>query len=121
MRISDWSSDVCSSDLGAEAVLDGLAKLPPRRGQDIVLEHLGYCTEAQIRRIARMGLMVSAQPNYISVPGESYVRRGIGTYREALMNGLGSLERTGVPLRSEERSVGTERGRECRARGAQSN
>ncbi|WFL76731.1 amidohydrolase family protein [Altererythrobacter arenosus] len=87
-----------NGDEGAEAVLEGLGKLAPRRGQDIVLEHLGYCTEAQIRRIARMGLMVSAQPNYIRVLGEAYSKRGFGPDRAALMNRLGSLEREGVPL-----------------------
>lgn len=87
-----------NGDEGAEIVLDGLAKLPPRRGQDIVLEHLGYCTEAQIRRIARMNLMVSAQPNYIRVLGEAYGKRGFGPDRAALMNRLGSLERGQVPL-----------------------
>ena len=87
-----------NGDEGAEAVLDGLDKLPPKRGQDIVLEHLGYCTEAQIRRIARMGLMVSAQPNYIRVLGDAYSKRGFGADRAALMNRLGSLERGNVPL-----------------------
>ena len=80
-----------NGDEGADAVLDGLAALAPRRGQDIVLEHLGYCTEAQLRRIARMGLMVSAQPNYIRVLGEAYGRHGFGPDRAALMNRLGSL------------------------------
>lgn len=87
-----------NGDEGAEQVLAGLASLPPGRGQDIVLEHLGYCTEAQIRRIARMGLMVSAQPNYIRVLGGAYADRGFGPDRAALMNRLGSLEREGVPL-----------------------
>lgn len=87
-----------NGDEGADVLLDGLATLPPRRDQDIVLEHLGYCTEAQLRRIARMGLMVSAQPNYIRVLGEAYGRHGFGPDRAALMNRLGSLERGGVPL-----------------------
>jgi len=87
-----------NGDEGAEETLNGLAKLSPRRNQDIVLEHLGYCTEAQTRRIAEMGLMVSAQPNYIRVLGEAYGRRGFGPDRAALMNRLGSLERGRVPL-----------------------
>src|SRR3546814_19747006 len=45
-----------------------------------------------------MGLMVSAQPNYVRVLGEAYGRRGFGPDRAALMNRLGSLERPGVPL-----------------------
>lgn len=87
-----------NGDAGAEAVLEGIAKLPALRRQEIILEHLGYCTEAQIRKIARMGLMVSAQPNYVRVLGEAYARTGFGPDRAALMNRLGSLEREGVPL-----------------------
>src|SRR3546814_16300078 len=30
MRISDWSSDVCSSDLAFKAYLDGLVAEPPK-------------------------------------------------------------------------------------------
>jgi predicted amidohydrolase YtcJ len=87
-----------NGDEGLDVVLDTLAKLPPRNAQTITLEHLGYSTEAQNRRIAKMGLMVSAQPNYIRVLGDAYEREGLGPDRAAHMNRLGSLERKGVPL-----------------------
>lgn len=87
-----------NGDEGADIVLDALAALPASRSQAITLEHLGYCTEAQARRIAQMGLMVSAQPNYIRVLGEVYGRQGLGTDRASQMNRLGSLERKGVTL-----------------------
>jgi predicted amidohydrolase YtcJ len=87
-----------NGDEGAAEVLDGLRSLRPRIGQDIVLEHLGYCTEAQIRKIAEMGLKVSAQPNYIRVLGQAYGQKGFGPDRASLMNRLGSLERASVPL-----------------------
>lgn len=87
-----------NGDEGLDVVLDGLAALPPRRDQTITLEHLGYSTESQNRRIARMALMVSAQPNYIRVLGDAYAAHGLGTDRAALMNRLGSLEAKGVPL-----------------------
>jgi predicted amidohydrolase YtcJ len=98
-----WSSGFdlhihVNGDQGLDVVLDGLAALPPRIGQTITLEHLGFSTEAQNRRIARMGLMVSAQPNYIRVLGDAYARAGLGPDRAAVMNRLGSLERKGVPL-----------------------
>ncbi|HEX4846703.1 MAG TPA: amidohydrolase family protein, partial [Novosphingobium sp.] len=48
--------------------------------------------------IARMGLMVSAQPNYIRVLGDAYGRQGLGPGRAEQINRLGSLERKGVPL-----------------------
>lgn len=87
-----------NGDEGTDAVLAALSVLDPRPAQTITLEHLGYCTEAQARRIARMGLMVSAQPNYIRVLGEAYGREGLGPDRAAQINRLGSLERKGVAL-----------------------
>ena len=87
-----------NGDEGADVVLDALEALPVRRGQTVTLEHLGFSTEAQNRRIARMGLMVSAQPNYIRVLGDVYATEGLGPDRAATMNRLGSLERKGVPL-----------------------
>jgi predicted amidohydrolase YtcJ len=87
-----------NGDEGLDRVLDALTLLGPRGGQSITLEHLGYSTEAQNRRIARMGLMVSAQPNYIRVLGDAYGREGLGPGRAEAINRLGSLERLGVPL-----------------------
>ncbi len=87
-----------NGDEGLDVVLDGLAALPQRPSQTVTLEHVGYSTEAQNRRIARMGLMVSAQPNYIRVLGETYGQHGLGVDRASVMNRLGSLERKGVPL-----------------------
>jgi predicted amidohydrolase YtcJ len=87
-----------NGDKGLDAVLGGAEQLAPRPGQTLTLEHLGYSTEAQNRRIARAGLFVSAQPNYIRVLGDSYAANGLGPDRAAVMNRLGSLEKKGVPL-----------------------
>lgn len=87
-----------NGDHGLDIVLGGIETLGKRAGQTITLEHLGYSTEAQNARIAQMGLMVSAQPNYIRVLGDAYARHGLGPERAEHMNRLGSLERLGVPL-----------------------
>ncbi len=87
-----------NGDEGLDVVLAGLEPLPARRAQTITLEHLGYSTEAQNRRIARLGLMVSAQPNYIRVLGDAYSRNGLGPGRAENISRLGSLERKDVPL-----------------------
>ena len=87
-----------NGDEGLDVVLAGIEKLSARHGQTVTLEHLGYSTEAQNRRIAAMGLMVSAQPNYIRVLGDAYAANGLGPDRASVMNRLGSLERKGVPL-----------------------
>jgi predicted amidohydrolase YtcJ len=98
-----WEAGFClhihvNGDEGLDVVLDGLAALPTRRTQTVTLEHLGFSTEAQNRRIAQMGLMVSAQPNYIRVLGDAYAQTGLGPDRAAAMNRLGSLEKKGVVL-----------------------
>jgi predicted amidohydrolase YtcJ len=87
-----------NGDQGLDVVLDGLGALGKRAGQTITLEHLGYSTQKQNARIARMGLMVSAQPNYIRVLGDVYAKDGLGPERAAHINRLGSLEKLGVPL-----------------------
>jgi predicted amidohydrolase YtcJ len=87
-----------NGDEGLDVVLDGIAELPARPAQTITLEHLGFSTEAQNRRIAKLGLMVSAQPNYIRVLGDAYAKVGLGPERAAKMNRLGSLERKHVTL-----------------------
>ncbi len=87
-----------NGDKGLDAVLEGASALASRPAQTLTLEHLGYSTEAQSRRIARAGLLVSAQPNYIRVLGDAYSKAGLGPDRGAAINRLGSLERKGVPL-----------------------
>ncbi|MEQ1537726.1 MAG: amidohydrolase [Sphingorhabdus sp.] len=87
-----------NGDQGLDVVLDGLSALGKRAGQTITLEHLGYSTAKQNARIRQMGLMVSAQPNYIRVLGDVYAEHGLGPKRAAHMNRLGSLEKLGVPL-----------------------
>ncbi|GAA0472442.1 amidohydrolase [Parasphingorhabdus litoris] len=87
-----------NGDKGLDVVLDITEKLAVKNGQNIVMEHLGYSTEAQNRRIGQMGLYVSAQPNYIRILGDTYAKTGMGPDRAAQMSRLGSLERKGVPL-----------------------
>jgi predicted amidohydrolase YtcJ len=88
-----------NGDQGLDVVLDGLSALGPARGgQSVTLEHLGYADPAQLRRIATMKLMVSAQPNYIRVLGDVYGKHGLGMERASRINPLGSLERLSVPL-----------------------
>lgn len=87
-----------NGDKGLDVVLGIAERMEHSPGQDFVLEHLGYSTEAQNRRIGRLGLFVSAQPNYIRVLGDAYADAGLGPDRAAQMSRLGSLERKDVPL-----------------------
>jgi predicted amidohydrolase YtcJ len=90
-----------NGDGGLDVVLDMLASLPrggAYKDQRIVLEHLGISREDQIARIAKMGLMVSAQPNYLYVVSGKYSGTLLDKDQAAHMARLGSLERAGVPL-----------------------
>ena len=87
-----------NGDEGLDVVLDTIAGLGQRPAQTITLEHLGFSTEEQNKRIAKMGLMVSAQPNYIHVLGDAYAEHGLGPDRAASISRLGSLEAKGVTL-----------------------
>lgn len=87
-----------NGDEGLDIVLDAVGSLAPRHDQTITLEHVGFSTAAQVRRIARAGLMVSAQPNYIRVLGNAYAREGLGPDRAAQINRLGSMAQLGIPL-----------------------
>lgn len=90
-----------NGDEGLDGVLDTLEPVitgPRRARQSVTLEHLGTSTEAQNRRIARLGLCVSGQPNYVRVLGDAYATHGLGPDRAATMDRFGSLERLGVPL-----------------------
>lgn len=87
-----------NGDEGLDVVLSSLEKLDRDNEQTITLEHLGYSTEKQNARIAKLNIMVSAQPNYIRVLGDKYAQVGLGEYRAAHINRLGSLEQKNVPL-----------------------
>lgn len=87
-----------NGDEGLDVVLSSLEKLDRKNDQTITLEHLGYSTEAQNARIAKLNIMVSAQPNYIRVLGDKYAQFGLGEYRASHINRLGSLEQKNVPL-----------------------
>lgn len=87
-----------NGDKGLDVVLNISEQLPPSNSQNLVMEHLGFSTEAQNRRLADLNIWVSAQPNYIRILGDVYARSGLGPDRAAQMNRLGSLERKNVPI-----------------------
>jgi predicted amidohydrolase YtcJ len=90
-----------NGDGGLDAVLDVLSTLPrdgDHTNQSIVLEHLGISREDQIARIADLGLLVSAQPNYLYVVSGKYSEQLLDKTQAEEMVRLGSLERAGIPF-----------------------
>ncbi len=91
----------CNGDLGAQATLDLLDRLllhKPRADHRFSLEHWGYSTEDQNRRLAALGAVVSGQPWYVTLLGEVYAEVGLGPDRAHQMCRFGSLAAKGVPV-----------------------
>lgn len=90
-----------NGDEGLELVLRTLQKLQdvkPRFDHRFSIEHFGYGTQEQIRRIARLGAIVSANPYYLYELGDMYSRVGMGPDRAKQIARLGSVARAGIPL-----------------------
>ena len=88
-----------NGDRGVDVVLDileGLQAGLPRPDHRFTLEHFGYSTETQNRRLHALGALVSAQPNYLYVLSGKYAERGLGWDRASQISRLGSLESLGT-------------------------
>ena len=89
-----------NGDEGMDVTLNVLNRLldeKPRFDHRFTLHHVGFATNEQIRRAARMGVVISAQPNYVWALGDMYARRGLGGDRAAVMSRIGSMVRNGIP------------------------
>lgn len=90
-----------NGDGGLEVVLDTVEKLrdeKPRTGTRFVVEHFGYSSADQVRRIANLGVLVSANPFYLYDMGDMYTQVGLGHDRVARIAALGGLVREGVSV-----------------------
>src|SRR3546814_11843318 len=99
MRISDWSSDVCSSDLFA--LVPGVAAAD--RQAEPVGEIEGRIAEYGEGRGVDIGLGKGGQPG--EGVEDAHVEQGVGARVEIIE----------AEQRSEERRVGKEGGRTCRS------
>src|SRR3546814_15917135 len=87
MRISDWSSDVCSSDLEARLLVSRL--LPPRLGRlrYAAIERLGlFLYEPRLRDVRptngaiMLATAVALQPRHLVVAGVDLFNHPAGAY-----------------------------------------
>src|SRR3546814_6108156 len=102
LRISDWSSDVCSSDLG-HAVIDVLGD-----ASDDLPWQVGVHCSQQRGRDHRAGHQLVGRARYLQFRTSVDATVRFGVY-EGLLAGL-------LVLRSEERRVGKEWVSTCRSR-----
>src|SRR3546814_19425349 len=129
MRISDWSSDVCSSDLAGELVSGGErgAGAGADRGRDIkrLARGADYAFDARMSRSRifpwRYGmflaLLASMAPLGLLLPWHEAVMAGFDVAALAfILSAWPLLASDAEAMRSEERPVGTEGVMQCKSR-----
>ncbi len=101
-----WEADYdlhihCNGDVGAAAAIDAIQVLlheHPRFDHRSTLHHFGVSTQAQIRRMAGLGVEVQANGYYLYQFGERFREAWLGDERASLMTRLGSARRHGVSV-----------------------
>ena len=89
----------CTGDLGLELALDVLEKLQwerPRFDHGYTIEHFGFSTPEQVRRIAALGANVSANVYYLYELSDAYGTRGVGQERSKQIARIGSCFKAGI-------------------------
>ena len=89
-----------NGDEGLGVVLDILDRLldeKPRFDHRFTLHHVGISTNEQLRRAAALGVVISAQPNYLWALGDKYAESGLGYDRASQMSRIGAMVRNGIP------------------------
>lgn len=88
-----------NGDQGLEFVLDVVAdnmRRMPRKDHRTTIVHFGFSTPEQVKQIADLGVIVSANPYYPVALGEKYGEHGIGPERSQQMVRLGDLQKADV-------------------------
>ena len=90
----------CTGDMGFELALEVLAKLQwerPRFDHRFTIEHMGISSPEQVRRLAKLGGLVSANVYYLHELGDAYWKHSIGHERASQMARIGTCVREGIP------------------------
>src|SRR3546814_20064984 len=87
MRISDWSSDVCSSDL-VDALIDRGGPLTAAQNEELYETHFGFANQAANVQKTSKEIQDSIR-QVLQVLGEA--SDGASSYRQALQENVGSL------------------------------
>jgi len=88
-----------NGDRGLEMLLDVLEenmKRHPRSDHRTVIVHFGFANREQVKRISRLGALVSANPYYPVALADRYGEIGLGPERANEMVRLGDVEKEGI-------------------------
>lgn len=89
----------CTGDLGLELAIDALALMQaekPRFEHGYTIEHFGFSTPEQVKRIKDLGAGISANVYYLYELSERYATHSVGYERAYTMSRLGSAVKQGV-------------------------
>lgn len=88
-----------NGDAGLDVVLDTLEanmRRNPRYDHRTLIVHFAVSQPDQVKRIARLGAIVSGNPYYVTMLADKYSTMGLGPERADAMVRMGDLERAGV-------------------------
>ncbi len=90
-----------NGDEGLEVLLDCIErrmKENPRKDHRTVIVHFANSTEEQVKKLAALGCIVSANPYYVTGFSDKFSQYGLGQERAEAMVRIGSVEKLGVPI-----------------------
>ena len=90
-----------NGDSGLDRLLDVLdenMQRNPRKDHRTTVVHFGYSAFDQVERMKELGVIVSANPYYVSVLSDLYSRKGVGYERSQQMVRLGDVHRAEIVL-----------------------
>ena len=90
-----------NGDAGLDRLLDVLdenMQRNPRKDHRTTVVHFGYSAFDQVERMKKLGVIVSANPYYVSVLSDLYSRKGVGYERSQQMVRLGDVHRAEIVL-----------------------
>jgi len=101
-----WEADYqlhihVNGDLGLDAVIEILKRRQaeyPRDDHRTTIVHFANSAEDQIQELADLGVIVSANPYYVTGFGERWAEVGLGPERAHAMARLGPVEDAGIPV-----------------------
>lgn len=90
-----------NGDRGLQMVIETLAanmKAAPRLDHRFTVVHFAVSTDAQVKRLAELGAIISANPYYVSALADKYSKIGLGPERADSMARLGSAVRNNISI-----------------------
>ncbi len=101
-----WEADYqlhihVNGDLGLDSVIEMLKRRQaehPREDHRTTIVHFANSAEDQIEELAKLGVIVSANPYYVTGFGERFGEVGLGAERAHAMTRLGPVEDAGISI-----------------------